>query len=105
MPLPEGREARFRRAAGLDEHDGRLRAGRDLAHQPVVRGGVPQRPAAAVKVHDDRQLLARARRPHDAHAIVPAGPTGSTLASLWTVGRPTGPACSRVRTARAATGV
>jgi hypothetical protein len=41
-----------------------------LAHEPVVRAGVPEHPAAAVHVQDHRQRARGAGRAHDAHLDV-----------------------------------
>ena len=73
--LDRDRVARLGRAVVLHEHDRRAGAAGQLAHEPVVRAGVAEHPAAAVHVQDHRQ-----------RAPAPAGRTMRTWTSPTSAG-------------------
>jgi hypothetical protein len=58
------------RAVVLHERDRGADPAGQLAHEPVVRAGVPEHPAAAVHVEDHRQGALSAGRTDDAHTHV-----------------------------------
>src|SRR4051812_43019950 len=68
--LDRDRVAGLGRAVVLDERERRAGPAGQLAHQPVVRAGVPEHPTAAVHVQDHRERALGAGRAHDAHADV-----------------------------------
>ena len=77
--LDGNRILRVRRAVIVDKDQHGASLDGNLADQAIMRGPIPQHPAAAMKIHHHRQYAAVAMRPHHAHADCPVGPTGNTL--------------------------